>query len=136
MKKKIIVSALMLITIAIVAQADDKKENEDKDEKKRTRVYNGALDVVWKAAIRAASENFSVAHSDKESGTFEFHTGISMTSNGFRCSVTVTEMEDKRVRVRVNPQKKAQLFAWGAGGRIIDKFFKALDRNMKEVEGK
>jgi hypothetical protein len=60
----------------------------------------------------------------------EFHSGISLTSNGFRVGVTLTKLEDNKTRVKVNTQKKAQVFAWGAGGRITEKFFKAVDEQL------
>jgi hypothetical protein len=34
--------------------------------------------------------------------------------------------------VHLNAQKKHQLVAWGAGGRIADKFFKGVEKNLGE----
>jgi hypothetical protein len=40
--------------------------------------------------------------------------------------------EDGRTRVKLNTQKKGQLFAWGAGGRIAKKFWSAVDEQLKK----
>jgi hypothetical protein len=126
--------AVVFATLLIcgLALGDDKKGKEKTDDKER--VYKSyTYDQVWTSAVQAAAENFTVAHSDKESGVFEFHTGISMASNGFRCGVTVSKTNEDEIKVKLNTQKKAQLFAWGAGGRIAEKFFKALDKKLKET---
>ena len=59
---------------------------------------------------------------------------MSLTSNGFRGAVTISETDEDEILVKLNTQKKGQLFAWGAGGRIADKFFKALDENLKKIQ--
>jgi len=104
----------------------------------KQRVYEEPFEKVWDACIRAANENFTVDYSDKESGTISFHSGISVTSSGFRVGVTISKLADHKTKVVLNPQKKAQLFAWGAGGRIAKKFYKQVDLLLEEteVEGK
>jgi hypothetical protein len=92
----------------------------------KERIYHRSYDEVWSACVKAANEHFSVAHSDKESGVLEFHTGISFTSSGFRVGVTLA-IESEGVRVKLNTQKKRQLWAFGAGGRIAKKFWRAVD---------
>ena len=77
-------------------------------------------------------ENFAVETADKENGLLTFQTGISMTSNGFRVGVSLVKLDDGRIKVKTNTQKKMQLVAWGAGGRIAEKFFKSVDTAIEK----
>jgi len=126
MKRFVTIMLVLLLPLTLAAATGDDKQKSVKERLYKNRTY----DQVWVAAVQAAAEHFTVAHSDKESGVFEFHTGISMTSNGFRCGVTVSKTDEDQIRVKLNTQKKAQLFAWGAGGRIGNKFFKELDKKL------
>ena len=114
----------MCVMVPCLVMAQEKKDRE--------RIYTEDFDRVWTACVQAANENFAIEHSEKESGILNFHSGKSLTSNGFRVGVTVIKMEDERIKVVINPQKKDQLFAWGAGGRIADKYFKAVDKLLKD----
>jgi hypothetical protein len=126
-------SALLILLLGVSAAiAAGKKEKEDD----KTRIFNADYDKVWEAAVASANENFVIEHSEKESGILNFHSGISLTGNGFRCGVLITKLEDGRVRVQLNTQKKAQIFAWGAGGRIAEKFFKGMTRYLEEGKAK
>jgi len=120
---------LLLVVLSVTAGIA-----KDKDDK--TRTYDVSFEKVWEAVVASANENFVIEHSDKESGILNFHSGISMASNGFRCGVVVKKTDDGKVRVQLNTQKKAQLFAWGAGGRIADKFFKGVENYLKEGKAK
>ncbi len=128
--KRSICGLVVLLVLSSVAGGKD-KEKDDK-----TRTYNAPYEKVWDAVVASANENFVIEHSEKESGILNFHSGISMSSNGFRCGVVVKKRDDGKVRVQLNTQKKAQLFAWGAGGRIADKFFKGVDLYLKEGKAK
>jgi hypothetical protein len=44
----------------------------------------------------------------------------------------VKELAENRTKVTLNRQKKRQLFAFGAGGRIADKYYKAVSEILKE----
>jgi hypothetical protein len=126
-------TAWVILLLAVsAAVGDGKKEKEDD----KTKVFDAPYDKVWDAAIASANENFVIEHSEKESGILNFHSGMSMASNGFRCGVVITKMDDGKVRVQLNTQKKAQIFAWGAGGRISDKFFKGMQKYLKEGKAK
>lgn len=123
-----------LICALIIVLACTPVLGKDKDDKART--FDAPIEKVWEAVVASANENFVIEHSDKDSGILNFHSGISMTSNGFRCGVVVKKNDDGKVRVQLNTQKKAQLFAWGAGGRIADKFFKGVENYLKEGKAK
>lgn len=78
----------------------------------KERVFNASPERIFAAAVAAARENFALTHIDERAMTFGFHTGISYTSNGFDCDVSVVPTgEGSKVIVRV--QKIRQLFAWG-----------------------
>lgn len=130
--KKLLAALVILLLAVSAAVGDDKKEKEDD----KTKVFDAPYEKVWEAAIASANANFVIEHSEKESGILNFHSGMSMASNGFRCGVVVTKTDDGKVRVQLNTQKKAQLFAWGAGGRIADKFFKGMTKYLKEGKAK
>ena len=135
--KRLICGLLALLMLGAVAIADDKNKDKDKEkEEDKVRMYDSPFDKVWTACVASANENFVIEHSDKDSGILNFHSGTSLTSNGFRVGIVVMKMDDGKVRVQLNTQKKKQLFAWGAGGRISDKFFKGVEKFLKEGKAK
>ena len=127
---------LLICLATIPAFADDKAKNKDSKliEKKgdKEHIYNASYEAVWAACVASAKENFAVETADKENGLITFQTGISMASNGFRVGVSLLKLDDGRVKVKANTQKKMQLVAWGAGGRIADKFFKSVDAAIEK----
>ncbi|HWX39596.1 MAG TPA: hypothetical protein VN345_00475 [Blastocatellia bacterium] len=136
-----VVTSLILMTTVLAAtplslarsMSDDKtKDKTEQKTKGKERVYNAGFDVVWPACVRAANENFVLEHTEKESGVLSFHTGMSLTSNGFFVGVSVIKLDETHTKVVLNPQKKRQLVAWGAGGRIADKYFKGVEKNLAE----
>lgn len=137
--KRALCGLLAIMVLSAIAVGDDKSKDKDKDKEKaedKVRVYDAPFDKVWTACVASANENFVIEHSDKDSGILNFHSGTSLTSNGFRVGVVVMKTDDEKVRVQLNTQKKKQLFAWGAGGRISDKFFKGVERFLKEGKAK
>jgi len=134
MKRYALLTLILVSTALPVAGRafdDNKKEEQQEKAKSKERVYNADFEKVWTACVQAANENFVMEHSEKESGILNFHSGTSLTSNGFRVGVTVIKLDDGRTKVVLNPQKKGQLFAWGAGGRIADKYFKAVNSKLE-----
>lgn len=92
--------------------------------------FSGSRSDVFTAAVRAAQKNWAVRFADEKQGVVTFSTGISMTSNGMECSAIIEEIEPGKTRVTMKSQKKAQLYAWGVGGRIAKKFFAAIDAEL------
>jgi len=111
---------------------DDKDKNKSSlYEKKgdKERIYNRTFEEMWKACMKAASEENVVEFSDKETGILTYKSGMSMASWGFRISVSLTKVEENRTRVKLTTQKtRGQLVAWGAGGRTVNKFFDGVDK--------
>ena len=119
------VSVLLAISLSIGIQASGAEKQ---------RIFEGTYDAVWNACVRAANQEFTLEHSEKESGVLSFRTGASLASWGFRVGVTVTQVDDKTVKVVLNPQKVTFQFAWGAGDRIVAKYFRAVHRNLFDKE--
>lgn len=116
---------LLILSLSVAVQASGAQKE---------RTFDGTYDTVWNACVRAANQEFTLEHSEKESGVLSFRTGASLTSWGFRVGITVTEIDENRVRIAVNPQKTTFQFAWGAGDRITNKYFAAIYRVLSAGE--
>jgi hypothetical protein len=53
-------------------------------DKGKEQVFQHSKEDVWNACVKAASQQFTLDYSDKESGVLSFSSGISLTSNGFK----------------------------------------------------
>jgi len=93
--------------------------------------FKGSLDEVYAAALKAANENWQVGFTDSKTHVIEFNTGISLTSNGMACSVLLEELPDGSVQVALSTRKKMQAFAWGAGDRIAEKYFRSIKQILE-----
>jgi len=117
---------LFILIISSASFADDKKKGKE-------RVYEYPLDKVYAACLKTAAEDNVIEFSDKEAGIITYKSGQSASSWGFKVSVVVSEVEGNKTKVKLTTQKtKGQLFAWGAGDRTANKFFEALEKNLKE----
>jgi hypothetical protein len=123
MKVKMQLIPIVILLLSSIAFGADKGKEQ---------VFPFPQQAVWQACIKAASQEFTLDYSDKESGILSFSTGISLTSNGFKNSVALKELPSGGVKVTLNTQKKGQVFAWGAGGRIAEKYFKAVEKILQE----
>jgi hypothetical protein len=88
---------------------------------------------VWDACVQAANSQFTLEHSEKASHALSFKSGTSATSWGFDVGVSLVKISDKKTRVILNPQKRRLQLAWGAGGRIADKYFDAVQKSLAEL---
>jgi hypothetical protein len=99
----------------------------------KIKQFDGSMDDVFTAALKAAQSNWSVTFSDRASGLVSFNTGTSFTSNGMECSATLQEMKDGKIQISLKTQKKhGQIVAWGVGDRIADKWFKAIAAQLNK----
>jgi hypothetical protein len=119
MKSALIVAGSMLLAGNLLASL-------------KTQEFKGTMDQVWSACIRAAADKFSLTFSDKASGVLTFATGTSLRSNGMNASVSLKATDEGKIEVSVTPQKTKQMFAWGAGGSIAQKYFKAIEENLSD----
>jgi hypothetical protein len=129
---------LVIAAIAVSAFGDDKNKKPDGPklyEKKgdKERVYNLPFEKLWAAALKTAGENNVIEFADKEAGIFTYKSGMSAASWGFKVSVSLTKLDDSKTRIKLTTQKtRGQIFAWGAGGRTVEKYFNALDKVLAE----
>lgn len=98
----------------------------------KSQEFKGTMDQVWTACIRAAGEKFTLLFSDRSSGILTFQTGHSIRSNGFNVSANLKETDEKKIEVSISTQKNNQLWAFGAGGSIAKKYFKAVQENLNK----
>ena len=134
---KLLLCLLLLLCSAFSITADDKVKNK-KDanslyEKKsdKERIYKVEFDALWLAAIEAAKEHFTIDQVHKDEGLFTFTSGAGFTTHGFDVNVSFSKDDEGKTRIKLNFHKrKTQLFSWGAGGNIADKFFKTLDEKL------
>jgi hypothetical protein len=133
--KKAITLTLIMLTLSVIASADDKQKTglyEKKSDKER--IYSVTYDAAWSAAVTAAKEKFQVEMVSKDEGILSFQTGAGMASHGFNVSANLTKMDDGRVRIRLSFQKKKfQLYSWQAGDRIAKQFFEEMDKALEKT---
>lgn len=101
----------------------------------KKKVIDGRLDDVFKASVLAAQKHWTVSFIDRELHMFSFDTGMSFTSNGMACSVSARQIEPNKVELVLQTRKKAQLAAWGVGGRIANKLFTETEIQLKQPPG-
>ena len=122
--RKTVLVAIMTCMIGVGTAKDNSKDRE--------RVYDAPFDKVWAACVQAASEKYTVTHSDKGSGVLTFHQGLSWRTNsyGMNVGVTVISVTESETKVILNPQKeKSQISS--AGSSITKKFFETVDKALK-----
>jgi hypothetical protein len=115
--KRVIVCFLLLLSTAAVAAT-------------KTYTFEGSMEEVFDAAVKVAQTDWSVTFADRKTAMISFNTGMSLTSNGMECSAQLEPLEGGKVRISMKTQKKAQMYAWGVGDRIADKWFKGIDAEM------
>jgi len=119
---KLLAILSILLTVPIPGYSKDK-----------VKVFQGGSERVFEAGLKAAQKNWRVTFSDRKAMMFTFSTGTSLTTWGMEVGVSLRELDRGRVEVTLRSQKKSQVFAWGAGGRIADKFFNELQRQLDEL---
>jgi hypothetical protein len=116
-------AVIFFVLFCVEAEAADKEHT-----------FKADVDAVWNACLKVANSEFTLQASDKENHLFSFRSGVSLTSWGFTIGGTVKPGSDNSTTVVLHPQKAGQqVFAWGAGGRIADKFFKAVETELKKT---
>lgn len=99
--------------------------------KPKEKVYDVPPAQLFGMLEKAVHSKFVITFQDKDEMLISFHTGVSLTSNGFECNASV-EKDGAKSKVLINPQKVKQAFAWGAGDRIAEDIFKLIDKEAEE----
>jgi hypothetical protein len=130
MRSRVFILIGLSVLMAFTTIADNKKKNAlyaETGDKQRT--YNVEQPELWKAAIEAAKEHFTLDQIHKEEGVFTFTSGAGFTTHGFNVNVTFKNDPEDGTIIKLNFHKrKTQIYSFGAGGNITDKFFKSVDK--------
>ena len=126
-------SLILINSISSVLAFDDKSKAAQSTmfEKvgAKERIYNLSFDDTWKLCKNAAARTFENVREDKEKGTLEMDSGISLSMNARHIVVNLEKVDANRTRVKISTQKKGFL-SWGSGDRIANDFFKAVDKQL------
>lgn len=100
--------------------------------KPKKKIYgNGATDL-FTAALRTARERHVVTYVDEKMLMFTFQTGHSFFTKGFVANASIEPQDENRATLIINVQTKDGEAAFGAGDRMVDKFF---DQVREELAG-
>jgi hypothetical protein len=117
--------ALFLVTLAAPAAAKEKK-----------KTYDVPADVLLDAAISVARTQHVLTHVERSERLFSFSTNRSLGSPGLTCNAVVIEEGKNKSTLTISMKKNHLVFAWGAGGRIAEKFFAAVNDELKKRQPK
>jgi len=119
LKRLLVVSLLFAVCLPVLA-------------KPKKKMYgNGAVDL-FTAAVRTAREHHVVTYVDEKMLMFTFQTGRSFFSRGFVANASIEPQDENRATLIINVQTKDGDAAFGAGDRMVDKFF---DQVKEELAG-
>jgi len=119
LKRLLVVSLLFAVCLPVLA-------------KPKKKMYgNGATDL-FTAAVRTARERHVVTYVDEKMLMFTFQTGHSFFTKGFVANASVEPQDENRATLIINVQTRDGDAAFGAGDRMVDKFF---DQVKEELAG-
>lgn len=102
--------------------------------KPKVKIFNNPAVEVFQAALRTARERHVVTYVDEKNMLLTFETGTSLLSYGFICNASVEPLSKRRSKLIINVQKKNAgkdvSFAFGAGGRLAEKFFRQVKEEL------
>lgn len=107
--------------------------------------FNRPVSDVYEACRRSVAElGYTVLNSDREDGQISFNTGRSMSSwHGQDLTVTLFQDGDKTRAVLSGSLAKggsaltgggSQIFSWGEKKKLSEKFLKAVEKILPNVE--
>ncbi len=101
--------------------------------KDKAKTFSAPIDKVFDAAIQITKAHYIVEGIDRQEHILTFHTGVNFLSYGIEVTTTFNSEPNGKTTVTARPAKRGpQLFAWGQGGRIVDKFFNELKDWLKD----
>jgi len=102
--------------------------------KPKQKPYNNAAQDVFLAALRTARERHVVTFVDDKNLMLTFETGVSAFSYGFVANASVESTGKSSSTLIINVQKKntgkTTSFAFNAGDRMADDFFKQVTEEL------
>ncbi|HYL13906.1 MAG TPA: hypothetical protein VEV41_12770 [Terriglobales bacterium] len=98
----------------------------------KSKGFDVPADVLYESAVRTAAQNYKLTTSDSAHQRFAFRTGASATSWGLevQAAVQAVSASSSKLVVDIQNSDSRQVFSWGAGGRMADKFFKDVEATL------
>ena len=101
--------------------------------KEKSKTFSVPIEKVFDAAVQVAKAKYTIQAVDRQEHILVFHTGMGAFTYGMELTVSFNSESSGKTIVTARPAKRgAQLFAWGQGGKIADKFFKRLKAQLEE----
>jgi len=116
-------SLVLLIVVAVCLPAVAKPKK---------KLYDNAAADLFTAALRTARERHVVTYIDSKMMMFTFETGRSVFTKGFIATASIEPQSETSATLIINVQTKDGETAFGAGDRMVDKFF---DQVREELAG-
>jgi len=94
----------------------------------KSQTFDVPADVLYESAVHTAAQTYKLVSSDSSHEAFSFRTGASASSWGLEVAASVNALSEISSRLVLDIQNSDpnQVFSWGAGGRMADKFFKEV----------
>src|SRR5688572_5214514 len=113
MRRCVLIFMVLSILMAFTALADNKKNALYRETGDKQRTYSVEQPELWKAAIEAAKEHFTLDQIHKEEGVFTFTSGSGFTTHGFNVNVSFKEDPEGGTSIKLNFHKrKTQIYSW------------------------
>ena len=103
---------------------------EDRDPNKTvSKTFSASYDDVWRACVRAASEDFKIENSDKETGTLKFR--VRYVLNRFAVHVRL-DRATNGVKVTAWHEFKKGVIGKDAGKNAVNRFLSEVESALSK----
>ena len=114
---------LLVVTIVMMCSTTLNAANS------KTATFQGTVDQVFNAAVKAAQSKWRVTFLDRETKTLTFDGNSELD-----CNIAVEEMPDSSgVRVTWTAHRKSGGTTWGTT-HIAEQFFKAIEEQLSKTK--
>jgi hypothetical protein len=101
--------------------------------KEKTKTLSAPIDKVFDAAVDVAKAHYTIETVDRQEHILTFHTAMGALTYGMELTVSLDAKPNGKTTVTCRPAKRGtQLFAWGQGGRIADKFLQQVSDRLEQ----
>jgi hypothetical protein len=92
----------------------------------KSQLFNVPADVLYEGAVHVAAQEYKLTLANGHEKKFAFSTSVSLASWGLNVSAVVqgTSATSAQLVLSIENADPQQVFSWGEGGRVADKFFK------------
>ncbi len=96
-----------------------------------TQVFDGNLDEVFGATVRAAQRYWAVTSTQRNMKSFTFAVESSSRTSAVECTVMFEPLAAGQVRVTLRTVRQNRPFSWGNDEEIATKLFAAIRQELK-----